>query len=69
MSDLGKTIKQIKGKVDAVICWDLAVIVLCKKYKFRFCSTQASISNSDSQILQETWSNDLFLQRIKLETD
>jgi len=42
-------IKQIKGKVDAVICWDLSVIQLCKKYKIPFhISTQASISNVES---------------------
>ncbi|MFH1918129.1 MAG: peptidase U32 family protein [Nanoarchaeota archaeon] len=42
-------IKKVKGKVDAVICWDLAVIQLCKKHKVPFhISTQASISNTDS---------------------
>lgn len=44
-----KIIKKIKGKVDAVICWDLAVIKLCKKYKIPFfISTQASVSNIES---------------------
>lgn len=39
--------KKLKGKVDAVICWDLSVIELCKKYKIPFhISTQASVSNS-----------------------
>jgi putative protease len=42
-------IKKIKGKVDAVICWDLSVIQLCRKYKIPFhISTQASISNIES---------------------
>lgn len=39
-------IKKIKNKVDAVICWDFAVINFCKKYKIPFfISTQASVSN------------------------
>lgn len=42
-------IKKIKGKVDAVICWDFSVISLCKKYKIPFfISTQASVSNAES---------------------
>ncbi len=49
IKEIEKTIKAIKGKVDAVICWDLAVIQLCKKYKVPFfISTQASVSNQDS---------------------
>ena len=49
LKDLDKTIKSIKGKVDAVICWDLSVIELCKKHKIPFfISTQASISNSEA---------------------
>lgn len=33
--------------IDAVICWDLSVIQLCKKYNLPFfISTQASVSNS-----------------------
>ena len=49
ISKLEKTIKKIKGKIDAVICWDLSVIQLCKKYKIPFIiSTQASISNVES---------------------
>lgn len=43
---LEKILSKIKNKVDAVICWDLSVIQLCKKYKIPFhISTQASISN------------------------
>ena len=46
---LKKVIKKIKGKVNAVICWDLSVIELCRKYKIPFhISTQASVSNSES---------------------
>jgi putative protease len=42
-------IKKVKGKVDAIICWDLSVIMLCRKYKIPFhISTQASVSNSDA---------------------
>ena len=44
-----KIIKQIKNKIDAIICWDLSVINLCKKYKIPFhISTQASVANSES---------------------
>ncbi len=39
-------VKKVKGRVDAIICWDLAVIDLCRKYKIPFhVSTQASVSN------------------------
>jgi putative protease len=39
-------LKKAKKYIDAVICWDLSVITLCKKYKIPFhISTQASISN------------------------
>ena len=49
LKKLEKIIKKIKNKVDAVICWDLSVINLCKKYKIPFhISTQASISNSEA---------------------
>ena len=42
-------LKQAKKYIDAVICWDLSVIELCKKLKIPFhISTQASISNSMS---------------------
>ena len=42
-------IKKAKPYIDAIICWDLAVIELCKKNKVPFhVSTQASISNSKS---------------------
>jgi U32 family peptidase len=46
LGKLDKLFKKIKGKVDAVICWDLSVINMCRKYKIPFhVSTQASISN------------------------
>ncbi len=41
-------LKNLKSKnlIDAVICWDMSVIELCKKYKLPFhVSTQASVSN------------------------
>ena len=47
ITKLEKLIKKVKGKVDAVICWDLSVIQLCKKDKIPFfISTQASVSNA-----------------------
>ena len=47
--NIEKTIKRVKGKVDAIICWDLSVVRLCKKYNVPFfISTQASVSNSES---------------------
>jgi len=46
---LENTIKKVKGKVDAIICWDIAVIKLCRKYKIPFhISTQASVSNIEA---------------------
>lgn len=42
-------LKKVKGKVDAVICWDLSVISLCKKFGIPFhVSTQASVSNKEA---------------------
>ena len=44
-----ETIKKVKNYVDAIICWDPAIIELCKKYKIPFhVSTQASIANKES---------------------
>jgi U32 family peptidase len=49
LKKLELTIKKVKGKVDAIICWDPSAIQLCKKYKIPFhISTQASISNTKS---------------------
>jgi len=46
LKKLEKIVKAVKGKVDAIICWDMSVIELCKKYGVPFhVSTQASISN------------------------
>jgi len=46
---IDKILKEIKGKINAVICWDLSVIQLCKKHKIPFhISTQASVSNYES---------------------
>ncbi len=46
---LEKVFKKIKGKIDAIICWDMSVIRLAKKYKIPFhISTQASISNIET---------------------
>lgn len=50
LDKLYKILKEAKkAKIDAVICWDLAVIEKLKHYKIPIhISTQASISNSDS---------------------
>ncbi len=49
LKKIEEIIKKVKGKVDAIICWDLGVIQICKKYKIPFhVSTQASISNIES---------------------
>ena len=49
LKEIEETIKKVKGKIDAVICWDLAVVGLCKKYKVPFfISTQASVSNIET---------------------
>jgi len=47
LKQLEKLIKKVKNKVDAIICWDLSVIQLCRKYNIPFfISTQASVSNT-----------------------
>jgi putative protease len=49
LKKLEETIKKVKGKIDSIICWDLSVINLCRKYKIPFIvSTQASVSNIES---------------------
>jgi len=46
---LETTIKKVKKYIDAIICWDLSVINLCKKHKIEFhISTQASVSNLEA---------------------
>jgi putative protease len=47
ISKIENIIKKAKNYVDAIICSDFAVILLCKKYKVPFhISTQTSVSNS-----------------------
>ena len=49
LKKIEEIVKKVRGKVDAIICWDLAVIELCRKYKIPFhVSTQASVSNIQS---------------------
>ena len=46
-----KIIKKAKPFIDAIICWDLSVIQLCKKYKIPFhISTQASVANKKAAL-------------------
>lgn len=49
LKKLESVIKKVADKVDAIICWDIAVIDLCKRYKVPFfISTQASIANREA---------------------
>ncbi len=49
ITKIDEILRKVKGKVDAVICWDMSVIQLCRKYKIPFhISTQASVSNVES---------------------
>ena len=50
LKDIDKIIKKAKeSQIDAIICWDLAVISIAKKYKIPIhLSTQASVANSKS---------------------
>lgn len=49
IAQIDKVLKAVKPYVNAVICWDLSVIQLCKKHKIPFhVSTQASIANVES---------------------
>jgi U32 family peptidase len=49
LKKLENLIKKIKGQIDSVICWDMSVINLCRKYKIPFhISTQASVSNIEA---------------------
>lgn len=49
LSRIEKTIQKVKDKIDAIICWDLSVVRLCRKYNVPFfISTQASVANSES---------------------
>jgi putative protease len=47
MPRLQRILEQVRGKVDAVICWDHAVMLLCRKLEIPFfISTQASVANT-----------------------
>ena len=48
LSELDQIVSAAKAAgVDRIICWDLAVTQICKKYEMPFCiSTQGSVSNS-----------------------
>lgn len=49
LNRIEKTIQKVKDKIDAIICWDFAVVRLCRKYNVPFfISTQASVTNSES---------------------
>jgi len=50
IKQLEKIVAKAKEEgIDRIICWDLSVIEMCKKYNIDFCiSTQASVSNSYS---------------------
>lgn len=47
LTSVEKVIKKVKPYVNAVICSDIAIMLLCRKYRLPFhVSTQCSISNS-----------------------
>jgi len=49
LKEVDRIIKKAKKDVDAIICSDIAVMMLCKKYKVPFhISTQCSVSNSET---------------------
>ena len=49
LKDIEKIIKKVKKYIDAIICWDMSIIQLCRKHKIPFhISTQASISNTET---------------------
>ncbi len=49
LSRIEKIIKKSKHYINAVICSDISVMLLCKKYKIPFhVSTQSSVSNSET---------------------
>ena len=64
LSDLDEIISSAKSAgIDRVICWDLAVTQICKKYDISFCiSTQGSVSNS----LSASFYKELGAERIVL---
>lgn len=49
LTKMESLIKKVKPFIDAIICWDLSVVQLCKKYRIPFhISTQASVANSSA---------------------
>jgi len=49
LKEVEETIKKVREKVDAIICWDASVIELCRKHKIPFfISTQASVANIEA---------------------
>ena len=49
ISNIKEILKKVKSYIDAVICWDLYVVNLCRNFKIPFhISTQASVSNVES---------------------
>jgi putative protease len=49
LKKIEEIIKKVKRKIDAVICWDMAVVQLCRKHKIPFfISTQASVANIEA---------------------
>ena len=64
LEELGEVLTGLKeAKVDAVICWDLAVVQKCKELGLEIhLSTQASVSNS----MAASWWKELGVSRIVL---
>lgn len=49
LKKIKKIISKLKNKVDGVICWDMSVVSLCKKFGIPLhISTQASVANVES---------------------
>jgi len=57
LTPLTKTLQALKtAQVDAIICWDLAVINLCKQFNLKIhLSTQASVANSAASELWKSF--------------
>lgn len=73
ISRVEEIIRKAKKYVDAIICWDVAVINLCKKYGVEFhISTQASVANKKAALFYKklgaeriVLARELNLRRIK----